>query len=408
MKRSPTAFACLALTVTLAASVTACSSSSSGSTTSTPGKSGSTASTITIGHFSSATGQGYAVPEARDGALAAIASINAGGGVNGHPLKLDFCDTKFDPNQEAACARQMVTDKVSAVVNPGMFFSQTSLPVMQKAGVPVLASTGISPKEFQTPVDFPLAGIPGWFYGVVAMLEKGGAKKIAVLGINNAASQFANQTALDAVKASGLTLTNNVSVDPTTTDFASAATRALKGGTDGVIITMSPQAAVPGVKALRAAGYKGLIGSISDIIPQQSVTALGSDAEGLLLTSLAALPDDSSNASSAQFTADMAKYEPSAKVDGSSYEAWAATELFAKVAAPLTDFSSSSVLKAMNALGKVDLPALGGFQVKGVSSPLSSYPGLLHTVVEQSVVRNGKIVDDGGFVDPFAALKGSN
>jgi ABC-type branched-subunit amino acid transport system substrate-binding protein len=278
---------------------------------------------------------------------------------------------------------------------------------LQQAGIPTLASTGISPKEFQTPVDFPLAGIPGWFYGVVAMLKKAGATKISVLGINNAASQFANQTALDAVKASGLTLANNVAVDPTTTDFASAATRVLKGGTDGVIITMSPQAAVPGVKALRAAGYKGFIGSISDILPQQSVTALGSDAEGLLLTSLIALPDDSTNASSTQFTADMAKYAPSAKVDGSSYEAWAATELFAKVAAPLTDFSSASVLKAMQSLGKIDLPALGGYQVSGVTSPLSSYPGLLHTVVEQAVVKNGKIVDDGGFVDPFASLTGS-
>jgi branched-chain amino acid transport system substrate-binding protein len=414
MNRPRTALACLMLCAAVVASVTACSSS--GGSTGTAGTTGTgaaatgttgtgaTASTITIGHFSAATGAGGGFPEATDGAKAAVASINASGGVNGHPLKLDTCDTKFDPNQEAACARQMVTDKVAAVVFPQMFFPQTSLPLLQSAGIPTIGSTGISLQEFQTPSAFPLAGIPGWFYGVTASLAKNGAKKISILGINNAASQFANQTALAAVKASGLTLVNNIAVDPTTTDFASAAARAAQGGTDGVVITMSPQAAVPAIKALRAGGYKGLIASVTDIVPQASVTALGSDAEGLLLTSLLALPNDPKNASSKQFMADMAKYAATAHVDGVSYEAWAATQLFAKASATLTDFTSSAVLAAMNDLSNVDLPALGGYQVKGVTSPLAGYPRLLHTQVEQAIVKNGQIVDDGGFVDPFAAL----
>jgi hypothetical protein len=124
----------------------------------------------------------------------------------------------------------------------------------------------------------------------------------------------------------------------------------------------------------------------------------------LLLTSQVAFADDKNNASAVQFTADMAKYNSSAKVDELAFEGWVGTQLFAKAAAGLTNFDASTVLNAMKNLDAIDLPAIGGYQTKGVTSPLPALPQLLHTKVQAGVVKNGQIVDDGGFIDPFALL----
>lgn len=404
MTRRKRTLAGLAACTVAALTASACGSSGNAAGGSGGVASGDSKAAITIGTFSSATGQGLTAPEAHSGAQAAVDVINAAGGVNGHQLKLDFCDTKFDPNQEAACARQMVTDKVSVVVGPQLFFAQNSLPILQRGNVPVLASNGLSPAELQSPVVFPLGGIPGWYYGTVAMMKQAGVKRISVLANNNVASQFAIQTVLDAANAAGLTLTNKVSVDPTTTDFASAAAQATKDNPDGIVVAMAPQAALPAIQAVRASGYKGIIGSITDVVSQKSVTALGSNAEGMLLTSLLALPTDPNNASSVDFNTTMAKYAPGARLNGLSYLPWTAVQLFAKIVAGSDKFDPASVLTLLKAMPKTDLAAVGSYQVQGVKSPLSKLPQLFHPQVQRAIVKNGQIVDDGGFFDPFSVI----
>src|SRR5205823_11390680 len=44
----------------------------------------------------------------------AAIGINGKGGINGHPVQIDFCNEKNDPNEAARCAQQMVSDKVMA------------------------------------------------------------------------------------------------------------------------------------------------------------------------------------------------------------------------------------------------------------------------------------------------------
>ena len=50
------------------------------------------------------------MPFAPTGAQAAIAAINAAGGVKGHPLELDVCDDQQNANAAATCARRFVND----------------------------------------------------------------------------------------------------------------------------------------------------------------------------------------------------------------------------------------------------------------------------------------------------------
>ena len=82
----------------------ACGSSNSSSAAgSAAAKSGS--STITVGTAISVNSPVLNDAERKAGVEAAISDIDAAGGINGHQVKLDFCDTQYSVNGEINCAR---------------------------------------------------------------------------------------------------------------------------------------------------------------------------------------------------------------------------------------------------------------------------------------------------------------
>src|SRR5580704_15135538 len=103
-------------------------SSSSGATSASgsgdPGGSGAS-SVITLGGAGPIADPTLSQPEREAAEQAAIAEINAAGGVNGHKLKLVFCDTQNNPNGELSCMRQLVQEKVSAIITPGLIADQS-------------------------------------------------------------------------------------------------------------------------------------------------------------------------------------------------------------------------------------------------------------------------------------------
>ena len=65
--------------------------------------------------------------EALNGAQLYIDSVNASGGVNGHPLELRVFDDKFDSKQAATVARQVISSPSLLMLGP--IYSATALPV---------------------------------------------------------------------------------------------------------------------------------------------------------------------------------------------------------------------------------------------------------------------------------------
>src|ERR1700692_1288158 len=62
-----------------------------------------TKSPILVGGMDSLNNPIYSAPETQSGLKAGIDDVNAHGGVNGHPLKLDFCNTNYTANLEYSC-----------------------------------------------------------------------------------------------------------------------------------------------------------------------------------------------------------------------------------------------------------------------------------------------------------------
>ena len=83
-----------------------------------------------------------AQPDQLSAAKAAVAGINARGGLDGKTVTLDFCNDKGDPNEGAKCARKMISDKVVAVVGGQNLTGSAVDPILDAAGI---AQFGLGP-----------------------------------------------------------------------------------------------------------------------------------------------------------------------------------------------------------------------------------------------------------------------
>jgi ABC-type branched-subunit amino acid transport system substrate-binding protein len=393
----------------------ACSSSATttGAGSTAPGTSSSP--TITVGGMAPLTSQLLTQPEIEAGIVAAMDALNAQGGIDGHQVKLDYCDTQYTNSGEIACMDQMISDKVSAVIAPsaGASASVTPFALAQAADLASIGGIGQIPPELTTPGVFPLAGSdPGWVYGAMSDLVKGGARRIAVLGNLTGNYEAARAYAVAALKVAGLTppvvSEGDPSADPT---FSAAAAKAVQGNPDGMYLALSPTNVPIAVRALRAAGYTGPIAATAPAVTPPIIKALGSEGNGIELAGNVAFPSETSNPAVAAYLADMAKYQPNGTVDQLSETAWAGMMLFAQAMKGQTNFSASNVLSVMNNLSTpINLGVTAPYKVKGAVSPIVGFPNIHNPTITLGVLQNGVIKQAAGpaFVNPVIVLEAAS
>lgn len=385
-----------------ASNASAVASSSTGTASGTP---------ILIGGAGPLHNPAYNEPTLQAGLQAAVDSVNAIGGVDGHPLKLDFCDTGYTVNGELTCAHQFVSEHVAAAVDPYFLADQSGAEIglLQRAGIPVFGGQGLSPVEENNPDAYPLSsGLPGWTYGAIAALIKDGVKKISILVDTNPGSQFAGQLLATAAKSAGITapvISGDPNSDPT---FSAAAAKATANGVQGVAVFPAPVNVPNMIKALRQGGFQGKIALPTVILPEAVIKALGSLGNGVLADSQVALTTDTSNSGVQQYLADMKKYGNDQVTDASIF-AWSAVEVFAKAIAHASSFDAQGITAALKSLSTpVDVGTVAPWRSNGVTSPLNSYSRILNPTVTFGVVKNGQLVTDGGgFVNPFSEPAGT-
>jgi branched-chain amino acid transport system substrate-binding protein len=366
---------------------------------------------IVIGIMASETGQSLVQPERQATAKAAIAAINERGGVDGHDLEMNFCDTKNDPNGELSCMRQFVEEGVSAVLAPAIIADQTgrSYALASKAGLPVIGGQGLSPVELQTEGVFPIAsGIPGWAFGSVAALLESGATKISLMGTNQPGSMFILALCEAGLKSAGITPTSWVKADPQADPtFAAAAALAIADGVDGILLDSAPNYIPKEVTALRQAGYTGKISSITAIFGKQILETLGDDAEGILLTGQLAFATDTDNPEVKRFLDEIDEHAAGTEITETSESVWSSFQLFAAVMDGAPGVGSSDVMKAFTDLeSPIDIGVAGPYQVQDAKVYLDDYPQIFNPTVQNGVVVDGELKSDGkGFVNPFLALE---
>ena len=92
------------------------------------------------------------LPQIKFGEEAAVDSINASGGIDGHRLKIVVCDTQLTAAGELSCTRELIADKVVAVVDPAVFIDQSGaeIDLLQKAKIAYFGGGGDSTPNSRT------------------------------------------------------------------------------------------------------------------------------------------------------------------------------------------------------------------------------------------------------------------
>lgn len=332
-----------------------------------------------------------------DAAQARVDYLNDHGGVNGHKLVLEQCDTKLDPNAEQACLNKAVSDKVSAVVGSTILFS--SFKNLEDAKIPLIGAQGITPSQLQSPIAYPFGSIFAWFAGMVQMAKSDGVKTVSVDYLQTDSAKFSDGVVLDRAKALDIKVKTNLGTALTTTDYTADAATLTKDNPDGVIVVGSTGTAPALIKAVKAGGYTGKIYCLSADFKEEDLKNFKDVLEGVRISNAAMPLDNTSDPGVQAYKADMAKYKPNSKQDENGELGWSGVEMYYQIMKKATAFTGADVIAAAEAL---DTPIMvgpyGEIHTTG-TSPISTYPRLLNHNFVPSTIKSGKIVPDGGFVD---------
>jgi branched-chain amino acid transport system substrate-binding protein len=377
-----------------AASTTAAAASPSAATTTAAAAASGTPIKLLI--TASRDNPGLALPEMFSAAQAAVDSIDASGGVNGHQLQLIQCDNNLDPNKEVACLNEAVSDHVSAIVGSSLVLTN-SYPMLEKAKIPLIGEQGIVPGEFTSPISFPFGSEYGWFVGAAAMAKADGITSGSVATLANVSAAFSTKLLTEAMASNGIKVTGTVDIPLDQTDQSAAAGALIKGNPPAVFLNGTPSTSAPLIQAMKQLGYTGKIYCNTAVCSPATVKALGSSSDGLRLSSTAAAVTDTSNPQVKKFLADMAKYAPGAELDENAEISWSAVELYAEVMAHQTDFSGANVIATFDKLTRpVQAGVMGDFVGSG-TPPIASAPRLLNLGYFANTVNGGVITGDGGY-----------
>lgn len=278
--------------VSTAAALGACGSSGSkatspgtgtGSGTSTG--SGASIRIMNVGAQSpSAAFGGISFPYGATGVKAAAAAINAAGGIDGHMIQVDVCDTKGSPNGSAQCGRKAVANKDIAVVGT---FDPLGAPqllgVLEAAQIPYIGGLPTTAEEFKSPVSFQFD--PGPVPSSTALAKvwsDNGCKKVsAILPANPGNDTIAEQQKQQA-QTLGVSVQSQL-VKPGIADVTPSLSTAMASNPDCFTYGGDGQTNVKYILGLHKLGFTGKILTSAGSLTPQFLGPLGAAANGIII-----------------------------------------------------------------------------------------------------------------------------
>jgi ABC-type branched-subunit amino acid transport system substrate-binding protein len=243
---------------------------------------------IRIGQTAGLTGAVAAsVQEATNGARLYFDAVNARGGIGGQKLELVSLDDQFDPTRTAENAKTLIDQGVIALfLTRGTPHNQGILPLLSASKVPLVGpSTGAM--ALHQPVH-------PWLFNVRATYQREaersvkhltqiGVERIAIVQV---ADSFGEDAAVGALRGFGASAKPVVhdTYDRAKPDFSKIVPRILAADAQAVMFIGSGTAVVDGMKALRAAGSKAQLLTLSNNASSGFVKALGELARGVIVS----------------------------------------------------------------------------------------------------------------------------
>jgi len=245
---------------------------------------------IIIGQTAGFTGAVAAgVAETTAGAKLWIDHVNAEGGVNGEQITLISMDDKFEPPNAAENAKELITRKkvMALFLTRGTPHTQAVVPLLAQYGVPLVApSTGAM--ALHEPVN-------PWVFNVRASYQHEANRAIrhlSLVGLTRIGIVQVDDTfGADAIKGAQSAF-KQVNGEPIfiekfnrdKPDFSGVAKAVGASQPQAVLFLGSGSSVADGVRAIRAAGSKAQIVTLSNNASDGFIKALGENATGTIVT----------------------------------------------------------------------------------------------------------------------------
>ncbi len=261
------------------------------------GLAGPAAAEIRIGQTAGFTGAVAAsVKEVTDGAKLYFDAVNARGGVGGQKLELISLDDQFDPKLAAENAKKLIGQGVICLfLNRGTPHTQAIMPLLAESKIPLVApSTGAM--VLHNPVN-------PWIFNVRATYQREAertishlsvvsVRRIAILQVDDSFGADAAVGLRKGMANAKLEPVAYEKYDRAKPDFAPLIPKIVKGDPQAVVLVGSGTAVVDAIKALRAAGSRAQMVTLSNNASAGFVKALGDLAHGTVVSQV--LPSERS------------------------------------------------------------------------------------------------------------------
>ena len=245
---------------------------------------------LRIGQPSGFTGSVAAgVKENTEGAKLYFDAVNARGGINGQKIELISVDDRFDPKVTVELAHDLVTQKkvLALFLNRGTPHAQALLPVLAEYKVPLVApSTGamalhepVNPWVFNVRATYQREAIRA-----IEHLHAIGMTRIAVL---ETADSFGADAAAGAAKGFDAVKLQPVFQAKFPRDkpvFNQLAEEVKASNAQAVMVFGSAGNTANAVKAIRAAGSRAQVVTLSNNASEGFIQLLGEHARGVVVT----------------------------------------------------------------------------------------------------------------------------
>ena len=215
---------------------------------------------IRIGMINQEVGAAGAFPELSAADRAAVEFINRElGGVDGHPIELIVCDTKFSPAGSQACSQRMVQEDVAAVTG-GIDVFGDGIGVLADNGIPLVGGIPVSLASATSPTAFQFSGgIWGALLGFSDFAAKRlHAKRISIMYSDYGPIKDSAETARRALERLGVTVTM-VPFPIVTTDYLTPITQATQGDPDAIFVGVADTGCVPAFRGAAELGTKAAL-----------------------------------------------------------------------------------------------------------------------------------------------------
>jgi ABC-type branched-subunit amino acid transport system substrate-binding protein len=320
---------------------------------------------IRIGQTAGLTGAVAAsVKEASDGARLWFEAVNARGGIAGQKLELVSLDDKFDPALAAANAKTLIDQGVIALfLTRGTPHNQAILPLLAEHRI-VLVGPSTGAMALHEPVQ-------PWLFNVRAPYQREAEraiKHLTLIGVERialvqVADSFGDDASAGALRGFGSAKpVLHEKYDRAKPDFSAIAPRLLAADAQAVLFIGSGTAVVDGMKALRAAGSRAQLLTLSNNASAGFVKALGEAARGVIVSQVLP-PERALGTPMVKEAQDLARArgDQAPEVTPALLEGFAAAKVLAeglRRAAAARDLSRSGLQRALETLSHYDLGGL--------------------------------------------------